>query len=145
MSKSDKPKPIRHMDHVALITNDLDATIDFYCGLLGGEVVGRGTSVHDGARLCFISLGSGARLEFFEFPNAEMPDWTSMFLEEEVPKTGRILEHVAFRVDSEEELVALQERVSTAGIKVIRPPGRNVIFFPDPSNAVVQIVVGDLI
>lgn len=127
--------------HVAMVTNDLDATKRFYCDFLGGEVVMEGYLLHGATGQCFIALGSGAMLEFFEFPDIEMPAWTSMFLGDEMPRSGRILEHIAFSVESEDELVAWQQKVADAGIPVVRPPGRDVIFFPDPNNATVQVIV----
>ncbi|CAN5763104.1 N/A [soil metagenome] len=134
---------VRAMHHVAMVTNDLEATKRFYCDFMGGEVVFEGHLLHGASGQCFIALGDGAMLEFFEFPEIDMPDWTSMFLDEDMPRSGRLLEHVAFYVESEEELVAWQEKVDAAGIKVVRPEGRDVIFFPDPNNAAVQIIVGD--
>ncbi len=134
---------LQALHHIGMVTNDLDATKRFYCDFMGGEVVYEGQSHHGSTGMCFIALGSGARLEFFEFPDIQMPDWTSMFLGSEVPTSGRILEHVAFHVDNEEELVAWQEKVAAAGIQVVRPEGRDVIFFPDPNNATVQIIVGN--
>jgi glyoxylase I family protein len=136
---------LRALHHVAMVTNDLAATRRFYCDFMGGEVVFEGGLHHGASGQCFIALGGGAMLEFFEFPDIEMPGWTSMFLGDDMPKSGRILEHVAFNVDTEEELVAWQEKVAAAGIPVVRPPGRNVIFFPDPNNATVQIIVGDVV
>ena len=135
------------LHHVGMVTNDLEATKRFYCDLMGGEVVHEAESKHSARAFCFIALGTlgaGAMLEFFEFPDIEMPTWTSMFLGSDVPKAGRILEHISFWVDSEAELVAWQEKVAAEGIQVVRPPGRDVIFFPDPNNATVQIIVGDL-
>ncbi|MGH6913226.1 MAG: VOC family protein [Geminicoccales bacterium] len=134
---------LRALHHVAMVTNDMAATRRFYCDFMGGEVVFEGALHHGASAQCFIALGDGAMLEFFEFPDITMPDWTSMFLEDAVPKAGRVLEHVAFYVDTEDELVAWQEKVVAAGIKVVRPTGRNVIFFPDPNNATIQIIVDD--
>ena len=137
---------LKALHHVGMVTNDLEATKSFYCDLMGGEVVHEARSRHGARAFCFIALGTlgdGAMLEFFEFPDIEMPTWTSMFLGSDVPRTGRILEHISFWVESEAELVAWQEKVVAKGIEVVRPPGRDVIFFPDPNNATVQIIVGD--
>jgi catechol 2,3-dioxygenase-like lactoylglutathione lyase family enzyme len=134
---------VKALHHVGMVTNDLEATKRFYCDLMGGVVVYERESEHGARAFCFIAIGDGARLEFFEFPDIEMPTWTSMFLDSDVPSSGRILEHVAFYVESEDELVAWHEKVDAAGIQVVRPPGRDVIFFPDPNNATVQIIVGD--
>ena len=126
---AEAPAPITAMHHVALITNDLEATISFYCDLLGGEVVSRATSSRGNARQCFITLGSGTRFEFFEFPDARKPEWTSMFIGDDMPLSNRVLEHIALRVESIDELVAWQQRMEAAGVDVVRPPGRDVIFF----------------
>jgi catechol 2,3-dioxygenase-like lactoylglutathione lyase family enzyme len=134
---------LKALHHVAMVTNDLAKTREFSCDFMGGAVVFEGGLHHGASAQCFIALGNSAMLEFFEFPDIEMPDWTSMFLGAEVPKAGRILEHVAFYVDTEDELVTWQEKVAEAGIPVVRPPGRNVIFFPDPNSATVQIIVDD--
>ena len=134
---------LQALHHIGMVTNDLEATKRFYCDFMGGEVVFEGGLHHGASGQCFIALGGGALLEFFEFPEIEMPDWTSMFLGSDVPKSGRLLEHVAFHVDTEDELVAWQRKVADAGIKVVRPAGRDVILFPDPNNATVQIIIGE--
>ncbi|MEZ4523367.1 MAG: VOC family protein [Thermomicrobiales bacterium] len=133
---------VRAMHHVAMVTNDLDATKRFYCDFMGGKVVVEGHLFHWATGQCFIALGEGSMLEFFEFPDIETPDWTSMFLDDEMPKAGRLLEHVAYYVDTAEELASWREKVKDAGMKFHSPEGRDVIFFPDPNNATVQIIVG---
>src|SRR5215471_3251346 len=65
------PKPVQTVgvDHLALICADLDATINFYTGVLGMRLTriiqnrDEPTSTH-----IFLDMGGGNQLAFFDFP-----------------------------------------------------------------------------
>src|SRR2546426_9296480 len=59
-----------HIDHVGINTNDMEATLQFYCGVLGMRLV-RTTRTGDGRRHYNIAIGGGDA--FAVFDGAELP------------------------------------------------------------------------
>ncbi len=109
--------PWRGFHHVALVTQDLDATVHFYGDLLGmdvGDVMGRDAR-GSRSRHCFIRPGRGETwgLHFFESPEARPAPET----EEEkfsLEKVG--LQHIAFALPDEAAGVALREHLRENGV-----------------------------
>jgi glyoxylase I family protein len=60
---------IRNLHHIAIITNHLEASLDFYCRLLGFEIVGDTLREERNSRKIDLQ-GPGCRLELFTFPGA---------------------------------------------------------------------------
>ena len=65
------------IDHLAFVTDDLPATMDFYRRVLGMQLVhvrrvpferDRGQPPYDNLRHYFFSMGNDSLLAFFEFP-----------------------------------------------------------------------------
>jgi catechol 2,3-dioxygenase-like lactoylglutathione lyase family enzyme len=116
--------------HIALVTPELDATIQFYTVVLGmpllfvapaGEMHGRHAAVHPGGKL----LG----LHFFEMPTAQIftpPDLTSMYW---LPGA---LHHISLALPDEQAAQAFRTRLQTHGIAMseIMDQGnlRNMVF-----------------
>ena len=59
-----------YIDHVGINTNDMEATLQFYCGLLGMRLV-RTTRTPDGRRHYNVEIGGGNA--FAVFDGAELP------------------------------------------------------------------------
>src|SRR5262249_61639242 len=59
-----------YIDHVGINTNDMEATLQFYCGVLGMRLV-RTTRTGDGRRHYNIAIGGGNA--FAVFDGAELP------------------------------------------------------------------------
>jgi catechol 2,3-dioxygenase-like lactoylglutathione lyase family enzyme len=131
--------PFGMLHHVALITNDMEKTVAFYRDVLGSEIaMAHRLGRPDNARHYFITVAPNTVFAFFEFPDAE----TQEFQEATAHKTGRMLDHICFFVESAEELDAWHARVTAAGVPVHGyAPGSN-LFFPDPNNIVLQLSVG---
>jgi catechol 2,3-dioxygenase-like lactoylglutathione lyase family enzyme len=120
MSSSATPAPIlpaappwQGIHHLALATRDLDATVRFYCGVLGMRLLltRRGP---DARQHLFIDAGGGATLHFWHDPEAEIftqPLRPGAF----VPGA---LQHLALRVQDEAVLYMLQARLRAAGVAV---------------------------
>ena len=120
---------------VALVTNDMEKTVRFYRDLLGMSVVVTYALDINGQRIrhYFFSLGSSAYLSFFEWPGVELP----LRKDAGVPASGRQFDHVTIAVDSEKELLEIQERVRAAGITagdIVDHGFARVIFFEDPNG-----------
>ena len=102
----------RGVNHLALVTNDMDATTRFYTGVLGMPLVS--TLMAGPMRHYFFEIGTGNTVAFFEIPDAEM-----------FPKVaGRPgpyptqLDHISFDVADRAELHALRARLEAAECEV---------------------------
>jgi len=104
--------PFEGIHHVTLVTQDLNATIRFYCRVLGMRLI---IDRHDRpGRHCIFDLGGGDTVHFFEYSKAEI------FTEPAPgsPWVRGVMQHVAFRVPNEHALRSVQDRVRAAGIEV---------------------------
>ena len=114
------PVKTRGIDHLAFVTDDLPATMDFYTRVLGMQLVhvrrvpfeqDRGQPPYDNLRHYFFNMGGDSLLAFFEYPKG-------------LAKQNRDLpggmQHVAFHVPRE-RFDALVEHVRSCGVSVIGP------------------------
>src|SRR3970040_1484340 len=80
MNAPSEPKPAltRGIDHLAFVTDDLPATMDFYTRVLGMQLVhvrrvpferDRGQPPYDNLRHYFFNMGNDTLLAFFYDPN----------------------------------------------------------------------------
>jgi len=115
-----RPVPVRGIDHLALVTEDMKATMDFYTRVLGMQLVhvrrvpfeqDRGQPPYDNLRHYFFNMGNDTLLAFFEYPkglarsNRDLPGG---------------MQHLAFHV-KRRDFDALIARVKSCGVKVIGP------------------------
>ena len=122
------------INHLALITSNMDAFLDFYVDVLGATVTL--DMREDGMRHAFVDIGGGAVLHPFELPdNPDGHGRAGMF--------GRgHLDHFAINVPDEDTLQTLRERLVSAGASdgmltdfgVVR-----TVFFTDPDGHEVEI------
>lgn len=128
--------PFVNLHHVALVTNDMEATVKFYRDVLGSEIAMAHRQGEDNYRHYFITVAPNTVFAFFEFPDAEMPE----LLQATMPKSGRSLDHICLWVEDEAAWDALRERLVAQGIDVQLASGRKSMFFPDPNNIVIEVV-----
>jgi catechol 2,3-dioxygenase-like lactoylglutathione lyase family enzyme len=115
-----RPVPVRGIDHLALVTEDMKATMDFYTRVLGMQLVhvrrvpferDRGQPPYDNLRHYFFNMGNDTLLAFFEYPNG-------------LARANRDLpggmQHLAFHV-KRRDFDALIDRVKSCGVAVIGP------------------------
>ncbi len=122
MSKPPELAPVRTrgIDHLALVTDDLPATMDFYTRVLGMQLVhvrrvpferDRGQPPYENLRHYFFNMGNDTLLAFFEYPKG-------------LPRANRDLpggmQHVAFHVPAE-RFDAMVAHVKSCGVQVIGP------------------------
>lgn len=101
------------VNHLALVTGDMDSTIRFWRDLLGMRLVaGLG---QPGFRHYFFQLSETDLVAFFEWPGIQpMPE-----KDHGEPVTGSfIFDHVSFGVETEEELWMLKDKLEAAGFEV---------------------------
>ena len=133
----------RGVHHLALTTDDMKMTVDFYVNVIGMPLIhalkvppglgtgpkNRGNPPYEEIRHYFFDMGNDSILAFFEIPkDAE-------------PKSNRNavggMQHCAFVV-TEERFKALEQRLDENGIKHSGPipqlPGLLGIYFFDPNG-----------
>ena len=126
---------MRGIDHLALNTDDMAATIKFYTEVLGMRLVAvartldggsdpTGQPPHDNLRHYFFDMGNDSTIAFFEYPKG-------------TPKGDRdtlaAMQHCAFHV-SRADFEAAMERLQAQGIPFVGPIDRVVrhsIYFYD--------------
>jgi len=100
----------RGVNHLAMVTGDMDATIHFWRDLLGMRLVaGLG---RPGYRHYFLQIDGRDLIAFFEWPGAEpLPE-----RDHGTPQTGPVVfDHVSFGVEERDMLWELGDRLSAAG------------------------------
>jgi len=131
--------PFAALHHVALVTNDMAATVAFYRDVLGSEVAMAHRQGPDDVRHYFITVAPNTVFAFFEFPDSEQPE----HLYATHPKSGRHLDHICMLVNTPEEWQAWKDRITAAGVPVQEAgEGRKSFFFPDPNNIVIEVSYG---
>jgi catechol 2,3-dioxygenase-like lactoylglutathione lyase family enzyme len=128
--------PIKRIHHVAYRCNDAKETVEFYRDLLGmefqlaiAENEVPSTKAPDPYMHVFLDAGQGNVLAFFELPNS--------------PKMGRDVntpewvQHIAFEVESMDELLVAKTKLEAAGVEVLGPVNHTIfksIYFFDPNG-----------
>jgi glyoxylase I family protein len=128
---------VQGFEHVGMTSSNLDATIAFYCGLLGlKEVLFKRTG--EGGRIAFLEIG-GVMLEIVE------PAASIQTPAREVPVTEAGIRHITFRVD---DVDAVYEKLRSAGVEFTVLPRtaanseliRKVAFCKDPDGIIVEFL-----
>jgi hypothetical protein len=92
-----------YIDHVGINTNDMEATLQFYCGILGMRLV-RTTRTPDGRRHYNVEIGGGNA--FAVFDGAELP----------TAGERQHVNHLALPVDTPEEFDAAWKAIPTPSL-----------------------------
>lgn len=124
------------INHLALATGDLEATIKFWRDLIGFRMIlGYG---HNGYKQYFFEISENDMIAFFE--------WDSVLplspKDHGVPVSGSFaFDHVSIGVDSEKDLRELKDRLEAAGIWVSEVVDHGFIlsiYSFDPNNIPVE-------
>ena len=139
--------PIRGIDHLAFVTDDLPATMDFYTRVLRMQLVhvrrvpfeqDRGQPPYDNLRHYFFDMGHDQLLAFFEYPKG---------LQRQNRDLPGGMQHIAFHVEPEkfDELV---QHVRGQGVPVIGPVALGGRFwsayFYDPNGIRLELATSRL-
>ncbi|WP_419664112.1 VOC family protein [Desulfosarcina variabilis] len=101
------------INHLAMVTGEMDATIRFWRDLLGMRLVaGLGRK---GYRHYFFEISDQDMIAFFEWPDVEkIPE-----RDHGVPVNGPVaFDHIAFGVESDDDLWVLKDRLEASGVWV---------------------------
>lgn len=140
-ARADAPAGLRlhGVDHTARPTWKLRETVQFYRDVLGLPLVhaitakgwGRAKEEHADFIHFFFDAGQGSTIAFFHYIGTEQPP------EMRVPRGYMAMaNHTAWRVETEEELRAWQDRLRAKGVQVsehIRHEILESIYFRDPN------------
>lgn len=125
------------VNHLALVTPDMDATVRFYTEAMGMDLVatmGNGDPEEPYPfRHYFFSLGGRSTLAFFEWPGVD----TGAPKPAGIPVAGREYDHVSFNLETVEDLLALRQRLTQHGHEVSDVVDHTVfysLYFSDPVN-----------
>ena len=127
---------LQRIHHVAYRCKDAKQTVEWYRKHLGMDFVLAiaennvpSTGAPDPYMHVFLDAGQGNVLAFFELPNsppmgrdANTPEW---------------VQHIAFKVGSQDELLATKARLEAEGIAVVGPTEHTIfksIYFFDPNG-----------
>ena len=129
---------IRGINHLAMITGDMEATVRFYRDVLEMPVVST-TGDSPGSypyRHYFLKMGEHTTLAFFEWPGMVEP----FHKPAGQPARGRLqFDHLSFDVPDEATLISFQARLREHGVDVTRVVDHQVvqsIYFTDPVNGI---------
>ena len=125
----------RGINHLAMVTPDMDATVRFYHGVLGMRLVA--TLQAGPMRHYFFELGPGNTIAFFEVPKTE-----PFQVPAGIPDRRKAqFDHLSFNLPDEEALVALQRRLEAAGSEVTEVIDHGIvrsIYFNDPHGIALE-------
>jgi catechol 2,3-dioxygenase-like lactoylglutathione lyase family enzyme len=125
----------RGVNHLALVTPDMDATVRFYHGVLGMRLVA--TLMAGPMRHYFFEIAPGNTVAFFEWKGA------GTFAK---PAGSRVsqtlqLDHISFNLPDHDALINLQERLRSAGVEVTEEIDHGFIhsiYFTDPNGIALE-------
>ena len=135
--RTGRPVPWQGLNHLALITNDMDATVRFWHGVMGAPLVA--TIGTDTFRHYFFSFGATHSVAFFEYIGHE----TNM-----VAKPAGVFDeragqfdHLSLDLPDEAALLDLRERLTAAGSEVTDVVDHGLmrsIYFTDPNGIALE-------
>jgi catechol 2,3-dioxygenase-like lactoylglutathione lyase family enzyme len=127
----------RGINHLALVTTDMDATVRFYHGVLGARLVA--DLGNESFRHYFFEFGAGNTVAFFEYQGVELEPFAKPA---GVPDPRAVqFDHLSFNVPDEEALIALRNRLKTAGSEVTHVVDHGFIrsvYFTDPNGIALE-------
>lgn len=124
----------RGVHHVALLSSDVERTIDFYQGLLEFPL----TEVFEnrdyaGSTHFFFDIGHGNALAFFDFPGLDLGDYAEVL--------GG-LHHLAISVEPE-RWAALRDKIAAAGIETHEAGGTS-LYLSGPDGERIELIADPL-
>ena len=121
----DSPTTRLSLSHATVAVRDLDAMLDFYCGVLGFAVTNRG-AVGDGADMAFISQDPTEHHQMVFVSGLPQPEHQFV-----------MADHMAFRTGSLDDLRAIGARLDGAGVEGVIPINHGnawSLYFNDPEG-----------
>jgi len=134
---------VKRIHHVAYRCHDAKQTVDFYQDVLGMKFLSAfsedhvpSTKEYDPYMHVFLDAGSGNVLAFFELPNRPKMG--------KDPNSPSWVQHIAFELESMEELLNAKDHIETKKIDVLGPIDHGLfqsIYFHDPNGHRLELTV----
>ena len=122
--------------HTMVRVQNLDASLHFYCDLLGLVEVSRYDN--DKGRFTLIFLAAPEDVERAQSDRAPMIELTHNWDPEEYPKPGRAFGHLAYRVDN---IYQSCQRLQDGGVTILRPPrDGHIAFVRSPDGISIELL-----
>ncbi|MGH9062673.1 MAG: VOC family protein [Acidimicrobiales bacterium] len=135
-SDSEAPR-WRGINHLALITPDMDETVRFYHGVLGARLVA--DLAGPTFRHYFFEFGAGNTVAFFEYRGVAVETFSKPA---GVPDSRAVqFDHLSFNLPDEDALLALRDRLKGAGCEVtdvIDHGFLRSVYFSDPHGIALE-------
>ena len=127
----------RGINHLALVTNNMDATVRFYHGVLGARLVATiGTPAF---RHYFFEIGERNTVAFFEYRDQPVETFAKPA---GVPYSEAVqFDHLSFELTDEEELLRLRDRLKQHDCEVTDVVDHGMIrsvYFNDPNGIALE-------
>ncbi len=129
--------PWQGLNHLALITNDMDATVRFWHGVVGAPLIA--TIGTDTFRHYFFGFGPQSSVAFFEYIGKQT---------DQIAKPAGIFDaraghfdHLSMDLPDEDALLALRQRLADAGTEVTDVVDHGLmrsIYFNDPNGIALE-------
>src|SRR5918999_1882172 len=127
----------RGINHLALVTPDMDATVRFYHGVLGARLVAH--LGNEAFRHYFFEFGPEQTVAFFEYRDAKLETFA---VPAGVPDRRKVqFDHLSFNLPDEQSLHDLQHRLKAAGCEVTDVVDHGFvrsIYFTDPTGIALE-------
>lgn len=127
----------RGINHLALVTTDMDATVRFYHGVLGARLVAH--LGNESFRHYFFEIGPENTVAFFEYRGVELEPFAKPA---GVPDPRAVqFDHISFNLPDEEALLRLRSRLKAAGCEVTDVVDHSFIrsvYFTDPNGIALE-------
>ena len=127
----------RGVNHLALVTSDMDATVRFWHGVLGARLIATiGTPAF---KHYFFDIGDGNSIAFFEYTNQHLDSYAKPA---GVPyDKASQFDHLSLNLPDEDALLRLRERLKSHGCEVTDVVDHGFIrsiYFSDPTGIALE-------
>ena len=121
---------ISGVHHIAFCTNDMKAQLEFFTQVVGMKLIGL-FPMHgapEGTTHSFLEAGENCYFSFIQFRGANIQPQIGLThaLDGASPVAGGAVQHMAFNVDTMDELMDLRDRIRSHGYAVVGPLGHGV-------------------
>jgi catechol 2,3-dioxygenase-like lactoylglutathione lyase family enzyme len=138
----------RAVNHLAIATGDMKAQLEFFCDVLGLPLKalywmhGVAGTYHG-----FVELSPDSYIAFVQHPeNSTVIEWGMSHSGSPTgPVTVGAMQHVAFHVDTFDDLLAMRDRVRDRGIQVMGPIDHGFcqsMYFAGPEGLSLEVACG---
>jgi len=131
-----EPPRWRGINHLALVTPDMDQTVRFYHGVLGMRLVA--TLMAGPMRHYFFEMGPENTVAFFEWKDASTFAKPAGVRSDAYPIQ---MDHISFNLPDEKALLLLRDRLLAAGVEITEVVDHGImhsVYFTDPAGIALE-------